>query len=488
MKKVLAILLLLCMLVPTLVACFGNEQGAEVESTSENQVETLPLPEADPSWAGKEYSILFRESYAYEIVYDDTQAGAVINDAIYQRNTAVENLYGVKFVYYPVKGSFEEGMLAPINNTVMSGDDTYSLVSGMQYRLAPNATTGNFLDWYKLPHINLAAEWWDKDYLDAASYNNHTYVAAGPLSLTYLYSCTAMFMDQDIVNNTIEGGTSEVYGKVADGTWTYEAFYNYVSQCTVNLGDDTWGVEDQYGFAANHNTAIDAFVFAFDQPFTTRTSKGGLKLVSANGNEKMINIANEMHELYNTSGNGLNQSNAFDGGTDDEIHIGMLMKGKAAFTASHLEKASRLRTTDVNYGILPYPKWDTDQTSYYSNTIDFCSVFAIPTTVRDQEFVGAVTEALAYYSNIYVKDALYNTVLKYRDAQDVESSNSVDIIINNIKHDFAYIYAFTWGDQAGPTHVLRQCIKGNSAGISSSYKMGEKTFNNKLEIFLDNFK
>ena len=488
MKRILAILLLLCMLIPTLVACKGNEQGTEEESSSEDSVETLPLPDADPAWVGKEYSIIYRENYAYEIVHDEAQSGAVINDAIFARNRAVEDLYGVKFVYHPVTGSFEEGMLNPINNTVMSGDDTYSLAAGMQYRLAPNATTGNFLDWYQMPHINLEAEWWDKDYLDAASYNNHTYVAAGPLSLTYLYSCTAMFMDQDILDNTTQGGSAEVYAKVKDGTWTYEAFYTYVSQCTANLGDDTWGVEDQYGFAANHNTAIDAFVFAFDQPFTKRNSKGELSLVSANGNEKMIDIANLMHILYNTSGNGLNQSRAFDGGTDDEIHIGMLMKGKAAFTASHLEKASKLRTTNVNYGILPYPKWNTDQDSYCSNTIDFCSVFAIPTTVEDQAFVGAITEALAYYSNTYVKDALYNTVLKYRDAKDLNSSECVDIIINNIKHDFAYIYAFTWGDQAGPTHVLRQCIKAGNAGISSSYKMGEKTFNAKLEDFLSKFK
>ena len=62
------------------------------------------------------------------------------------------------------------------------------------------------------------------------------------------------------------------------------------------------------------------------------------------------------------------------------------------------------------------------------------------------------------------------------------------IIIGNIKHDFAYIYAFMWGDQTGPTHVLRQCIKAGSAGISSSYKMGEKTFNGKLEDFLEKFK
>ena len=120
--------------------------------------------------------------------------------------------------------------------------------------------------------------------------------------------------------------------------------------------------------------------------------------------------------------------------------------------------------------------------------MDFCSVFAIPITVKDQAFVGAVTEALAYYSNTYVKDALYNTVLKYRDAQDVDSSESIGIIIGNIKHDFAYIYAFMWGDQTGPTHVLRQCIKAGSAGISSSYKMGEKTFNGKLEDFLEKFK
>ena len=167
----------------------------------------------------------------------------------------------------------------------------------------------------------------------------------------------------------------------------------------------------------------------------------------------------------------------------------MMLKGNTAFTTSHLQMASQLRATEINYGILPYPKWDKAQQQYHSVTMDFSSAFAIPRTAAgNAEFVGTIAEALAYYSHVYVRDALYETVLKYRDAKDVNSSKCIDIILDNPRYDFAYVYAFSWGDQQGPSALLRTCIKSKQPFIIKAFNSNSTRFNNSLTKLLTNFK
>ena len=490
-------LLLLAMLGSMLMACNKGKdkdkdntkktESTQAEDATEDLADNyLPAPKAE--YAGKEYGIIFRDNYAYEWEYDEADAGSHINDAIYKRNQAVESRYDVLFNYYPVvatgNGVFESNFMDPITTSVLNGENVYQMAAGYEYRLAYNSALGNFLDWYQVDNVDLDAKWWDGDFAEAASYNNHSYIMTGSLSLSHLYSSTCVFFNEDMINSAVAGGTTEIFGKVEDGTWTIESFYNYVKLFTAD--DD--GVEgmsenDTYGYATNASTAVDAFLFCSNIPVSGRTSDGEIKLYSVS--EKLTNLASKLNEIINTSGNTYNQSSSK---VEMNVHIGMISKGKTAFTTSALRYAVDLRETSVNYGILPYPKYDENQKKYYSITMDYSTAFAIPKTAeQDLDFVGTITEAMAYYSYQYVRDALYNTVLKYRDAKDAESSKCIDIILENPKYDFAYIYALSWGDEQGPTAALRQCIRAGSADITGYFEQFKTKYNTKLAEFLTEF-
>ena len=488
MKKLLAIFLLLCMLVTMLAACKDdevkdNKQPSE-QDTTDLADQGLPAPKAE--YVGKEYTIIYRDTYAYEWEYVEEDAGAVINDAIFDRNSAVEERYDIMLVNYPVStSSFENGFLLPIQTSNLSGDDGFQLAAGYEYRLAYNSMLGEFLDWYSFSDVDLSADWWDGDFAKAASYNNHTYIMTGSLSLSHLYSSSCVFFNQDFVNNRIEGGSDEIFGLVESGNWTLEAFETYVKQFTADDdGVDGMTAEDSYGYATGTYTPIDAFLFCSDISVSGRTEDGTVKLYGVG--EKLTNLATTLHRIINTSGNTF-----IHNGQDPEIddHIGMMLKGKTAFTTDYLESAVELRATEINYGILPYPKYDASQKNYYSITMDFSTAFAIPRASQaDMEFVGTITEALAFYSHRYVRDALYSTVLKYRDAKDANSSKCIDIILENPRYDFAYIYAFSWGDQQGPSAILRNCINAKTDAVSVLFKANKTNYTTKLEYFLESFK
>ena len=492
MKKLLAMLLLLAMLSTMLLAC-KKDKGPAKDSGNPNDVVTndpadeyLPAPKAE--YEGKEYGIIFREDYAYEWEFDEADAGSHINDAIYKRNQAVENRYQIALTYYPVvstgNGVFESNFMDPITTTILNGENIYQLAAGYEYRLAYNSALGNFMDWYQVSNVNLNADWWDGNFAEAASYKNHTYIMTGSLSLSHLYSSSCVFFNQDMINSAVPGGSAEVFATVDAGTWTLDTFYEYVKLFTSD--DD--GVEgmsenDSYGYATNDTTAVDAFLFCSNIPVSGRDSEGEVKLYAVS--EKLSNLATKLNEIINTSGHTYNQSST---NVEMNVHIGMISKGKTAFTTSALRYAVDLRETAVNYGILPYPKYNEDQKNYYSITMDYSTAFAIPkTAAEDIDFVGTITEAMAYYSYAYVRDALYNTVLKYRDAKDAESSQSVDIILANPKYDFAYVYAFSWGDEQGPTAILRNCIGAGTDGVAGYFDQYKSKYNTKLADFLVNF-
>lgn len=484
MKKLIVILLLLAMSVSLFASC-NKQKGDGNDSDSASSVEDAPLPEANPDWEGKEFNIIYRDSYDYEWVFEESVAGDAINDAIFKRNSAVEDRYGITINPISTPNvSFESDFLQPIQSAISSGDDVYQLAAGMEYRLASNSAYGDFLDWYQIPNLDLEAAWWDGNFAETASYNDSTYIMTGSLSLSHLYSSSCVFFNQNIVNSGIQNGSSEIYQKVWDGEWTLDVFYEYIQQFTKDNGDDIWDEKDVYGYATDVNTGVDSFIFCCEIPLTQRGDDGKITLLAPS--DKLINLTNQLNTIINTSGHTYVQEVGNSLGMDH--HIGMMITGNAAFTTSYLRKARELRDSDITYGILPYPKWDASQKQYHSITMDFSTAFAVPNSVKDTEYVGAVLEAMAYYSYTHVRNALYDTVLKYRDTKDADSSKCIDIILENPMYDFAYIYAFQWGDQQGPSALLRTCIKAKQPYIANAYKSSETRFNTSLENFLKNFK
>ncbi|MBO5293748.1 MAG: hypothetical protein J6B71_00660 [Clostridia bacterium] len=459
-----------------------NQQTSEQDTTDlADQV----LPASKAEYVGKEFKIIYRDAYSYEWEYVEEDAGATINDAIFERNSAVEDRYDIWLAYHPVaNASFENDFLSPIKTSVLSGDNTFQLAAGYEYRLAYNSTLGDFLDWHQISNVDLEADWWDGNFAKAAAYRDRAYVMTGSLSLSHLYSSACVFFNQDFVNARLDGGSAEIFDLVESGNWTLEAFETYITQFTADDdGIDGMTKDDSYGYATNTYTAVDAFLFCSDISVSGRTEDGTVKLYGAG--EKLGNLATILHRIINTSGKTYKQD-----GEDAEIDqsIGMMLRGKTAFTTANLKNASELRTTEINYGILPYPKYDASQKKYYSITMDYSSAFAIPRTAgEDIDFVGAITEAMAFYSHEYVRDALYSTVLKYRDAKDADSSKCIDIILENPRYDFAYIYAFAWGDQQGPSAILRNCINANTDAVSVLFQSLKTSYNTKLGYLLENF-
>ena len=116
-------------------------------------------------------------------------------------------------------------------------------------------------------------------------------------------------------------------------------------------------------------------------------------------------------------------------------------QGRVLFFVGKMDDARQLKNaqTDIDYGMVPYPKLNAQQKDYISTamTSDYC---AIPQTADDVDKSAIFLNAFQYYSHLYLRPAYYDTALKLQAAQDPESSAMLDFILDRIYLDFAFIH------------------------------------------------
>ena len=113
------------------------------------------------------------------------------------------------------------------------------------------------------------------------------------------------------------------------------------------------------------------------------------------------------------------------------MHPQMTMEtGRLLFFMNGPDELERLRDCEVEFGFVPYPKWDEAQKEYHS--MDFGGLMCVPTTITDPEMVGAALEFLSWDSKNAVFPTYYDVLLKTRYSSDMETREMMNIIFDSI--------------------------------------------------------
>jgi hypothetical protein len=96
------------------------------------------------------------------------------------------------------------------------------------------------------------------------------------------------------------------------------------------------------------------------------------------------------------------------------------------------------RETEIDFGILPLPKYDEQQENYLS--LDWGGLMCVPRGA-DKDLAGYVTELLSYYSMETTVPAWYDIMLTGKIARDDDIVRVLDIIYSNVVYDFGLNYA-----------------------------------------------
>ncbi len=477
MKRILAALLI-AGTVFTLAACNKDDQKQpDVKpDTPIDQPNTPDTPTdsddidydavlSKEKYDGYNYRILVRKGATKSQYFEESQED-IVDDAIYRRNKAVEEKYGITIsASESSHGNYDTDAL----NSILAGDDAYDIIFTHSRAAFAYAVQGAGYNIHDISTIHMDMPWWSKNINDNCTVNGRLYVLDGDISISGLGSAMCLLFNKRIFD---EKGFDYPYEMVKDGEWTFDEFAYLAKKGGADLNGD--GVikpeDDQYGFFTSEWAAPINVLYAGGQKIYDKIDEGALELTLYSN--KTVEIFDEFFSLMNNEACFLQ----FTEGNINYSGPDIFQGGRAMIASGGLGSAQGLRNMDDDFGIIPYPKFD--ENDEYSTAINGAApLIIIPISVSDVERTGAITEALCAYGHRDVVPAFYEVSLKSKYARDEESEEMMDIIKDSIIYDIGYV-------AGGPLQsVGRDLSKTTSRDFSSFYAARENSAKKSVEEF-----
>ncbi|MCQ2428625.1 MAG: hypothetical protein MJ137_09580 [Clostridia bacterium] len=485
MKKILAVLLTLCFLLPMAVGC--ADQSENNPGTTESVPVSTPIAEDETSekeldikipdgtnYGGIDFNYLYDTRVTNDFVVAEVN-GEAINDAIYNRNLSVENRLGIKFNWIGKNGSWNVmDHTNAIESSVKSGLHEYDAISGELAVLMIIITNGYLLNVYDMPYIDLSAPWWNDKAASTLTVNENCFLALGDSSLTSYKNTFCMFFNKKV---TADHNITGIYDMVNNNQWTLDQLVALSKDMYIDVnGDGISGLEDSFGFVSAYDNHMRNWMVALNTPIIQIDDSGLMEICFIN--DRTISGFEKLYDLYHAPSS--NFSDTTISSPDAKNVPTIFTENRTLFMSGYLNTASLLRTTDCNFGIIPYPKYDEDQENYRTSVHNSVEMICFPTTLtnaKDIEKSSIVSEALAYEAWKSVSPLYCEIVLKYRNTTDYESAKMVELIMNSVLFDIGWCHS-TALQNCGM--VYEKCIKGNQKNISVYWRGLSKSVQSSL--------
>ncbi len=487
MKKFLSLFLALLMIFSSMSLLFSckkeekpeennkvsNDKGEEMEDDGsifyERSLVDDELGEKD--YGGRVFRVAAINYAAehYVIPEEKRNQGDLILDAQFERTENVKSRFNVDFdvVYSGTYGELDEY----VSKTVLSASDEFDLMEGMVMSMGGLVTKDLFLNWYDLDHIDFSKPWWFESNATELTYDGKAIIAISHLTGVATGSI-CLFYNKDMAKAYDLGN---LYDVVLSGDWTWDYFMEIVKDIYLDNGNDIRDEADTYGIAQGIGTSFNSFLWAFDNPVVKKNADGVPEVSVMT--DKIDSIITKIYDYcFNTNGVYVDTKQGQSGYA--QYASDMFYAGRSIFMQASLGTATTedMRNFDSDYGIVPLPKWDENQSEYYTMCAGSHTALAVPKTVKDTEFVGRIVEALSAESWKTVTPTIYEIALKTRYLRDDESKEVMDIIIENTQFDFGTVYD-SW---QGFAFALEFMMRENRNNFRSYY--ATKQHNAKAQL------
>ena len=415
-----------------------NENDASPEETTDVNARLSvsdDLPEKD--YGGERYAILYIDWSSYQIYqFADEEIGEVMNDAIYRREKNVEERFNIDIE--AVKINYGE-VTRNVSNSVKAGSHEFDLaLTHCNNELTGLMTNNYVLDWNTIPTIDFSKPWWNQDAIETLTISDKLYFATSDFIIP---EPNAIFFNKKIVQ---EYALDDPYKLVRDGKWTIDKMYEMAKTAAKDLdGDGEWTDQDQYGLVTQFDWYFHSLAPSSGMKCVVKDDTGRFVINADVG--KMQNILEKYDRLLNDK--TITFTFAYGAMGDQYISALPLSTGRVLFHFDPLPQAIRYRDSDVDYGILPWPKYDERQEKY--TNLSWNGFMAIPSTAPDLEKAGIIVEALSAESYRYCVPAFYDVLMSGKLTRDEDSVEMLDLIYAGCVYDLDINYEVYIGGAVG---------------------------------------
>ncbi len=445
------------------------------ESLSEEISETTEsfdpgLPEKD--FGGETFTILTKSVASYgewgeTSIYTEELSGDVLNDAVYNRNAAVEDQFNIKIAQYE-----SSNPSADVTASVMAGDGAYDVVMPPLDAVGGMISNGHLLDLKEIEYINLEKPWWDQRSVEDLSIANKLYMVSGDISTLNNDATWCTMINLEVLNNY---GLESPYELVRQNQWTYPKFYELCQNVSQDLdGDSEYTYNDLIANLTQNENAtamlIGAGIHLVDK------DSNDIPVYNLPSNERAYSVLETISQIMNDKVCTINYHVGCP-----EFHLTttkMFEENRGLFWITNLQMVIRLREMETDFGIAPVPKFDESQENY-SNVVWFVGSYTcVPKTTNDLERTGIILEAMAAKSREILRPAYYEVALSYKYLRDTDSIEMLDLVIGNRTYELAQ--AFGWGISGAVDSIVLNG-KEPASSLEKISKLTEIQINSTLE-------
>jgi len=419
-------------------------------------------------YGGAAFNVISYKADSWNIYIDpEGEVGETLNDAAYRRNTEVEELLGIEIV-----GIYEDDYVGKFRNAVLAADSAYDLICFW----SPGDFSGMITDqivynWNNLPYVDLNADWYNKTANEAYSIDGKQFFAVS--DFTYPVHQHFRILYNKELYASLQYDTTP-YDAVFDGTWTFDLMLEYCRGIYSDLdGDGKAGLGDRYGIVLNNAFCSMFPLSGGELPVSCGEDGFVFNLFS----DRIVDMVGDIVALGSNPDAYLNRAG---GNTQYEI----FEAGNALFEP-YASDPLLLRDLEFDFGYLPYPKYDEQQTDYV--IISAGGLMAIPNSLTDPQRTGIIVEALSAASHKYVADAFVEQYIENKILRDEESQKIYRMMRSLATYDLSYNIdpSKKLADYAYYSYYMQK----KDANVASYYekiiKTVEKKYQSMYELILE---
>lgn len=494
MKKCISLSLALILAALSLLSCSDNggeetksassetvqQSASNMESESETEAEktvtdTVREKYSSYSYDGYEYKVLApgpNAHFAYDEVGADVNEvwveesdGTPLNDAIFTRNLATEDLLGIKVT--PVYGNSDGAIRDQVRTEVTAGATDYDTVLNGMETIGPQAQNGLYLN--LMDYLDTKNSWWDKNIVDAFTlWNSKLYWISGDINVYDDFAVEVLFANKTILE---ENGFGLPYQDVLEGKWTIDRMYEMAKACEKDVdGNGKMVVGKDIVGHIECNDHIKHWIYAMGEKSCDIDSEGNLE----------VNILTESHiSAVDTLFNYMVEKQMTYTANWDQF-----FKGTVVLCGNMLGPINSLREMEDDFGVIPMAKKNEEQENYgHYVSNGWTTAYAIPMTNKDPDRTGIILEVLCGFSTDTVRSALYDVLFAAKLVRDTESVEMLDIIFDTKSYDWAV--DFSWGGSFANLYNGIYNTKNNTyvSGATKSQKIINKMLDRVIEDF-----
>lgn len=464
-------------------AATDNEVIEETPSDTELEAEPEPeetqpkrldnLPELD--FGGADFTVF---NGGDEVFAVEELNGELLNDTTFERQIVTEERLNIKIkeenVAPGVSGESDYNRIFPAS--VAAGLGSYDLSSAYSALAGSLAMKGCFMNIYDLPYLDFSQAYYSQLLLEQTVINNKLYFVTGDIDYRYLANTCCLFFNKNMMNDY--NISENLYDLVLSGDWTLDKFISLTNGIYKDLNNnEKKDAEDQFGYYT-HGAWIDGFWQASELTWINVTD-GIPELSDSIFSERAVSLVEKFFAFMHDN----NDTYILAGGERTEQ---AMAEGRALFQTRSFNTLARdeYRESEYSFGILPFPKFDSEQEDYYAFMEYSLPMASIPVDAKNPEMSAAFIELMAAEGMRSVIPNYYEVVLKTKYADSTDDSRMFDIIKNRVTFDLGCVFL---NQLSGIANIFRSTIQAGSLTWTSSVKSKEKVLVKSLERLIKSF-